>query len=372
MRLGESSQMSPDHDSSRRFGPPGPWDSTALSRSYPRRPTRGFTLIELLVVIAVIGLLVGLLLPAVQSARETARRVDCMNRMRQLALATQMHHDAVGYFPPGRYEARPDDPADGSCGRETPTWLVRVMPYLEQLTVASRWDLGQPWQDHPEELRTLVPDVFLCPSRRAGTRPVASVNRRLTQEGGGGRLPCGCPIPAPPGGGVIADVEGALADYAGNHGDLSPGAVGEPTDFYYGGNGSGVIISVRPECRDGRPLGPRDTIRIASILDGTSNTFLFGEKHVPAERLGQFPEDSPAYDGDHLPASCRLVGPGLRLAAGPRDLIADMFSFGSWHPAGCHFAHVDGSVRLYAADTDTGVLGALANRHDAKIVELAR
>ncbi len=330
---------------------------------------RGFTLIELLVVIAIVGVLVGILLPAVQGAREAARRADCMNRMRQLALATHMHHDAIGYFPPARYEPHPDFPDDPPCGLETPTWLARVLPFLEQAPLGARWDLSEPWQNHPQEVRTTVPDVFLCPSRRAGTRPISTVNRRQTQGGGQGRLPCGCPIPLPTSEEDV-EVEGALSDYAGNHGDLSPGSVGASSDFYYGGNGTGVIISVRPNCRDGRAIGPLDRIRMSSVTAGTSNTFLFGEKHVPLGRLGQFPEDSPSYDGDHLPASARLAGPGLRLAAGPNDLIADMFSFGSWHPAGCHFAYVDGSVHLLSADTDTKLLGALANRDDARVVEL--
>ena len=85
--------------------------------------------------------------------------------------------------------------------------------------------------------------------------------------------------------------------------------------------------------KNGIAIAPADRIKMASIHDGTSSTFLFGERFVPLNRIGQFPEDSPAYDGDHLPASCRLAGPGLRFAHGPRDLLADMFSFGSWHPA---------------------------------------
>ncbi|MEM6331005.1 MAG: DUF1559 domain-containing protein, partial [Planctomycetota bacterium] len=137
-----------------------------------------------------------------------------------------------------------------------------------------------------------------------------------------------------------------------------------------GGNGSGVIISVRPVCEDGVPLRPKDRVRLAQVTDGTSSTFLFGEKYVPADQVAQFPYDSPAYDGDHLPASARLAGPGLRLASGPIDMLADASSFGSWHPSGVHFAMVDGSVRRLASETDTKVLGSLANRFDARVVEL--
>lgn len=330
---------------------------------------RGFTLVELLVVIAIIGVLAGLLLPAVQAAREAARSTDCKNRLRQLALAAQMHHDALGFFPPARYEARPDAGSAEQCGAETPTWLARVMPYIEQSNLGARWDFSRPWHEHPVEVRTAVPDIFLCPSRRSGTQPVGTRSLRTTTTTGG-TLPCGCPIPPRPQE-VDLDVEGALSDYAGNHGDLTPGATGAPTDFYFGGNGTGVIISVRPECKNEKAIAPRDRIRMASVTDGTSSTFLFGEKFVPLGRLGEFPEDSPAYDGDHLPASCRLAGPGLRLAHSPNDLLADMFSFGSWHPAGVHFALVDGSVRMFSAQTDTKLLGSLSNRSDAGVVDLA-
>ena len=339
-------------------------------RPHARSAAAGFTLIELLVVMATIGVLVGLLLPAIGSAREASRRADCANRVRQLALATHLHHDALGYFPPARYEARPDADPSQKCGAETPTWLTRVMPYIEQVALGNAWDHAKPWHEHPEEIRNTVPDIFLCPSRRAGTQPIGTRELR-TAVMGDGRLPCGCPIPARPTL-AAADVTGALCDYAGNHGDLSPGATGAPSDFYYGGNGTGVIISVRPDCRVERAAGPVDRVRMASVFDGTSNTLLFGEKFVPPAQLGQFPVDSPAYDGDHLPASCRLAGPGLRLAHSPDDVLADMFSFGSWHPAGVHFAMVDGSVRMMAPQTDTKLLGSLANRGDARVVELVR
>jgi prepilin-type N-terminal cleavage/methylation domain-containing protein/prepilin-type processing-associated H-X9-DG protein len=337
--------------------------------AFGRNRQRGFTLVELLVVVAIIGILVGLLLPATQAAREAARRMDCANRVRQLALATHLHHDALRYFPPARYESRPDDDLANQCGLANPTWLARVLPYIEQAAFAKQWDFKKPWHEHDESVRTTVPDIFLCPSRRSGTRPVSSRTLRTTVSGGRTTLPCGCSFLAQPEV-VQLPVEGALCDYAGNHGDLTPGATGAPSDFYFGGNGTGVIISVRPVCKKGDAINPRDRIRMRNVTDGTSSTFLFGEKFIPTAKLGEFPLDSPAYDGDHLPASCRLAGPGLRLAANPNDVLADMFSFGSWHPGGVHFALVDGSVRFYSPDIDTKVLGSLANRRDARVVEL--
>ena len=333
--------------------------------------SKGFTLVELLVVIAIIGVLVSMMLPGVQAAREAARKTDCANRVRQLALATHMHHNTNRYFPPARYESRPDADASAQCGLETPTWLARVMPFIEQVELSSRWDFSKPWHEHEESVRNVVPDIFLCPSRRSGTQPVGTRSLRTTVSGGGGRLPRGCPVPVRE---TTEDIEvtGALCDYAGNHGDLTPGATGESTDFYFGGNGTGVIISVRPECQRGKAIEPYDRVRMASVTDGTSNTFLFGEKFVPTTKVSEFPFDSPAYDGDHLPASCRLAGPGLRLANGSDDVMADMFSFGSWHPGGVHFALVDGSTRFFSPETDTKILGSLANRRDARVVEMVQ
>ena len=157
---------------------------------------------------------------------------------------------------------------------------------------------------------------------------------------------------------------GALGDYAGNHGDLSPGARGENTDFYFGGNGTGVIISARPTCDGSQVIGWTDKIRTKDIKDGLSKTFLIGEMHVSRQSLRMLPSDGPIYCGSELYYSSRIVGPGARLALGPNDDSASQYAFGSWHTGICHFANADGSVKAIPVDTSTTVLANMGNRDD--------
>jgi len=165
-------------------------------------------------------------------------------------------------------------------------------------------------------------------------------------------------------------VAGAVSDYAGNHGDLSPGAAGEPTDFYYGGNGTGILITSRDACDSGVPRTWIDRLRSSDALDGTSNTFLVGERHVPIRYMLQFPSDGPMYDGEHLPSSMRLTGPGLPIAQGPHDDVSSFYAFGSWHIGGSQFAMLDGSVRNVSINVDTVSLGQLANRANSVVEQI--
>lgn len=158
-------------------------------------------------------------------------------------------------------------------------------------------------------------------------------------------------------------VAGALGDYAGNHGDLSPGATGEATSFYFGGNGTGVLISSRANCGSGKPMAWVDRIRIHDVTDGLSKTLLVGERHVPVSRLGMLPDDGSIYDGNSFHFASRLAGPGTHLARNIDDLNSGL-SFGSWHPDVCHFVMADGSVRSVDSQVSTTVLGALSNRRD--------
>lgn len=325
-----------------------------------RRPA--FTLVELLVVIAIIGVLVALLLPAVQASREAARATRCKDNLRQIALSVIHFHDAHEVLPPGRIAPRFFDPLPFACGGKEPSWIVHVLPYLEAAPLRDKWDVLVPYNDHAEETRKTRLAVFICTSRRtlgqAHSETVTKVLPPVVSQ-------CGCQWP----GGVLTSYSGSLGDYAGNLGEPSPGANGLDTDFILGGNGTGVLIASRPICRLGKPTDWIDKLTLASLADGTSNTLLVGELFVPQGLIGVFPDDSPMYNGEFFSGMLRVTGVGIPLARGPIDPEGTRFSFGSWHPNVCHFSMADGSVRPLNVTTSSAVLAALAHREDGSARE---
>lgn len=325
-----------------------------------------FTLVELLVVLAIIGVLVGLLLPAIQAAREASRAMSCKNNLHQIALAVDMFHNANGCYPPARYQPRPGDGSSLSCGGSETTWLVRIMPYAEAMSIEREWDYSIPYASHSDVVRSRNLPMYCCPSRRSSEDAVG-----LGDVIGGGTvwvtLPCGCRYPIPGGGGTA---KGAVGDYGANHGDLSPGSSGLPTDFNFGGNGTGIIISSRARCVDGAPQGWVDRIARRHVQDGLSNTLLVGEMHVPVGKLGQSPQDAFIYNGDKLYNAARVGGPAAPIATNLRGEGSDLVRWGSWHGGFCQFAVGDGSVRSISNHIDTETLGWLCNRWDGSTVVL--
>ena len=148
-----------------------------------------FTLVELLVVIAVIGVLVAILLPAVQSSREAARRMQCKNHLKQIGLASINFHDTWKSFPPARLRLRPGDPPELSCGGEESSWFVYIMPFLEARADAEQWDVFAPYASHPEELRSTPQSVYVCPTRRSVAKASAPISMQVSVTTGGGTLP---------------------------------------------------------------------------------------------------------------------------------------------------------------------------------------
>jgi prepilin-type N-terminal cleavage/methylation domain-containing protein/prepilin-type processing-associated H-X9-DG protein len=311
----------------------------------------GFTLVELLVVIAIIGVLVALLLPAVQSARESARRMSCSNNLKQSPLAAHGYHDAYNVLPPGRLDHR------GAL-----TWAVQILPYLEQDAFFKQWDITRLYYDQGanvaagDAIRRNPVKTYLCPSRRRPAGPISITGDTPDTPFSGARSPPDY-------------YTGAVSDYAACIGnDTTPESSGLAGE---GGNGAFSValipwVYVRaPGSGPPAILGPQKSMtRFANITDGLSNTFFFGEKHV---RLGQFGNgnsegDGSVYNGDILAFACRPAGTSNPLALGPTDRYRTQF--GSYHPGVCQFAFGDGSVRAIPVNISPSILSALAQRDD--------
>jgi prepilin-type N-terminal cleavage/methylation domain-containing protein len=325
------------------------------SLSSPSARRYAFTLVELLVVIAIIGVLVALLLPAVQAAREAARRTTCSNHLKQLGLGAQNFVDNKGWFPPNRLG---NVPSTAPTTTSWLTWAVVMMPYIEQQSYFQQWDETQTYAWHPETTTRRAIPVYFCPSRR---RP----NEAFSQnEADGGK-------------------SGGLSDYAacaGNGNNDGIGANGVPN-----AEANGAMIGGKWEANAAidRLLKWQGIVRIASITDGTSNTFLMGEKHVRrlnAAGTARFvygtADDRTVYSMGNANNFRRFAGIGgdgvsysLGLYVDSNSVQAvDNRKFGSRHPSVCQFVLCDGSVKAIPNNIDIKILGRLANREDGEVI----
>jgi prepilin-type N-terminal cleavage/methylation domain-containing protein/prepilin-type processing-associated H-X9-DG protein len=334
------------------------------------RPDRrgGFTLIELLVVIAIIAILIGLLLPAIQKVREAASRAQCQNNLKQIGLACHNYHDSTGFLPPSTIR---DDWA---------TWAVLILPFIEQDNIYRAWDLQLRYveQRGTPDPRLNNVKTFFCPSRRSPSGVGFSVND----------MP-GTADPAS----ALGPHPGGLSDYACNGGNDSTN--NRP-------NGALTVakaVGVQPDGRsitDNFNRSPPNTrittwhgvINFNHIIDGTSNTFLVGEKHVrPASRDGKN-EDRSVFSGSNANTFSRLAGippagvaqvDGVTqypLIQGERDETEATTTppgaydcntgFGGPHPGLCMFVFCDGSVKGVKNGVDLDTYTRLAVRNDGQ------
>ncbi len=293
-----------------------------------RKKKRGFTLVELLVVIAIIGILVALLLPAVQAAREAARRMQCSNHLKQIGLAFHNHHDTFKAFPTGgwHWSIAPEF-RNGTSPEISPRqgagWAYQILPYVEEIAV---WEGagGATLDDRQRNAIGAKISGYFCPSRRS---PEAF---NLASWYG------------PPG-----TYEHGMIDYAACCVN-SPAAVERVND---------ANINLR-----------RSSTNFAKITDGTANTLLVGEKRLNFLRVGSVQGDdnegyTSGWDHDVIRDATRKPLPDPRAGDG-------QLRFGASHPGAFNVVLVDGSVRAIPYTIDATVFANFGNRQDGQPIVL--
>ncbi|QDT68810.1 Type II secretion system protein G precursor [Planctomycetes bacterium MalM25] len=309
---------------------------SAMSRrqqpgSPPQKPGKGFTLVELLVVIAIIGILVALLLPAVQAAREAARRTSCTNNMRQISLAIQNYVDTKENFPNNRTH-------NANTGI---TWVVQVMPYMEEQNTFDLWEQAKfNFRSAPDEVRQYHVVAMSCPSRRDSMLATGEKQPPAAGNQGGGTGPIDSKI-------------GACGDYANNGGSNMNGS-----SFWSNNNGP---FLPRQNIKD-----PQSKKTFAHVTDGTSQTFLIGEKHVMLETMGRHFYDRSMYDSKDADTVTRVASRNSLLAKSPNESYKRQF--GSTHPGVVQFGFIDGHVDPIATDIDGRTLQLFSEIADGEVI----
>ena len=293
-----------------------------------RRQKKGFTLIELLVVIAIIAVLIALLLPAVQQAREAARRTQCKNNLKQIGLALHNYYDAHQAIPDASYESKPF-PSPSAYG-----WSVMILPFLDQANLYNSLNTGySQMQDIASNTNPAVYGllqksftVFLCPSDSAGGN--TNVNRAFQGTANGGVMKT-----------AIAPLAAGTSNYMGCNGFQS--------------DADGVFDS-----------GDNVNTTFAMVTDGLSNTIFVGERssrpwpRQPAGSKGPWAGVwcGQEFTGNGITNVWCLIGqtqyqmntglPSAPASDTNNGVATPLNAFGSTHPGGAHFLFGDGSVHF--------------------------
>ena len=343
------------------FPPPCP-----VRRSHP-----AFTLVELLVVIAIIAVLVGLLLPAVQSAREAARRSSCQNNLKQVAFAALNHENAKHHLPTGGWGlAWTGDPDRGFGPRQPGGWIYSILPFIEEqaLYALGAGQTGAARQAaNRQRIETPIATLY-CPSRRAPSRfpwaqswsfvdtstPQAVARADYAANGGSGYHQTGEPTAAPWPSGPAG-------------GDRNAG----PPDLARGSDTAAMAHFQRLAATTTGVVHAGSAVRMVQLQDGASKTLLVGEKSVDPTA---YPNGTDAGDNE-----AALMGMGRDVVRWGRDASGTVLppmqdragqnhanAFGAAHAAGFGAAFGDGSVRTIAFEVDPAAFVAVTGRNDGQ------
>jgi prepilin-type N-terminal cleavage/methylation domain-containing protein/prepilin-type processing-associated H-X9-DG protein len=307
---------------------------------------RGFTLVELLVVITIIAVLTGLLLPAVQNAREAARRMSCTNNLKQLGIAAHHYENVYCKFPSGGH---PSVDVGGRPTGGTNLW-VELLPYFEQANLYNTWNLSDNRANVAggrDAIQAQVMGILLCSSD-----PLRETVVELTSA-----------------------VSAVPAWCRGFYGMSS-----------YGGNAGTRSVPFPLISRDGI-FFVDSCVPLAGITDGSSNTFLFGERyHLDPEHALRQPVVQPGRDslahlgkwgfvaappgvmGNVMLHSAARINYRMPIGGDLAELTDRDCAFGSGHPGGANFAFADGSVRFVSDRVSLSILRALSTRSGCEVV----
>jgi prepilin-type N-terminal cleavage/methylation domain-containing protein len=381
--------------------------SRAARKSYDRSigqprlggPTRGgFTLVELLVVIAIIGILVALLLPAIQAAREASRRSSCKNNLRQIGIACLNHVDTRKAFPSGGWGYDwTADPNRGSGPDQPGSWIYNVLDYIEENDLrnlgSSQATTSAAFQDASKALHQTALSAFQCPSRRAA-RPYLSAWGPPDSDD----------IKEQPWLSQVARTSGVgKSDYAASSGDAQEFS---GDDFYRPASYAAIDASKWTPTNICKPTGNatldaylrlcqtgvmfyRSQIKTSHIVDGTSKTYLVGEKWMPANGYeGTTNQSESGYTaGDNQSMYTGYEWDNHRVAWNPdstrpkesfqptqdhndNDGDGPERRFGSAHSSAFHMVFCDGSVHSINYEIDAAAHRALAHRFEGDVADV--